>query len=45
MRSYYFIGATEYIRENEEGILQDFAPYTLKEKVVETNTNSHFLGL
>jgi len=36
MRSYHFTGATEYIRENELGILQDFAPYALEEAEIKS---------
>ncbi|EPE33542.1 Phosphoglycerate mutase-like protein [Glarea lozoyensis ATCC 20868] len=35
MRSYHFISTTEYIRENENGILQDFAPHALDQEAVE----------
>jgi broad specificity phosphatase PhoE len=38
VRSYHFTSATEYIRENEEGILKDFAPHALEEELFRKNT-------
>jgi hypothetical protein len=34
VRAYHFISDKEYIRENDDGILQDFAPYALEQESV-----------
>jgi len=37
VRSYHFTRATEYIQENEDGVLQNFAPYGLAEEYIKPN--------